>query len=110
MDLTFQHYGERRDLVCTEEERQLYNNVVKVLQDNSLDTKPLHFVRLSDNYLTAKYGDWDLVRIKYTARAKWLVFPVADLRAEKRRITSTDDLFDYVDMILESVAHIKKYS
>ena len=107
--MEFGHYGEERDLVCTEEERQIYDNICRFFDENELDKSPLRFVRVSDSYVTAKYADWDLVRMKYTTRAKWLVFPVADLRAEKHRVTSPDELFDYGEAILYSVEHIRKY-
>lgn len=107
MDISFGDYGQERDLICTEEERQIYNNLYAFLKDNEIDVTPLRFVRVSQNYVTAKYGEWDLARIKFTQRAKWLNFPEAD--SEKHKITSPDELTDYADMILHSIKQISKF-
>lgn len=107
MGLIVSDYGQERDLICTEEERQIYNELRVFLEDNEIDVKPLHFVRVSQNYVTAKYGDWDLARFKFTTRAKWLTFPECD--SEKHRITSPEELPDYAELILYSIAQIKKF-
>lgn len=94
-------YGER-DLVCTEEERRIYDNVCDFL---GLD---LRLVRLSDNYVTIKYRDWDLVRMKFTNRASWVMFPVVE--QDRHEIEDPDDVLGYADELTESIEHIKKYS
>ena len=58
--ITFANYGQERDLVCTEEERQIYDGVCRILDDD----KP-RLVRTSDSYVTIKYGEYDLMRLKY---------------------------------------------
>lgn len=103
------HYGEERDLICTEEEREIYDNLYRLIEESEYDTSPLRLVRVSENYVTAKYYEWDLVRMKYTTRAKWLVFPTAEAAAPKNRITSPDDIKDYVDLIMKSIEVIMRY-
>lgn len=108
ISVTISHYGEERELVCTEEERQIYNNLRDIFDCHDLNERPLRLVRVSDNYVTAKYNDWDLVRFKYTQRAKWLMFPTTD--SEKHYIEDPDDIYSYVDDIVDSLDHISKYS
>ena len=106
----FAHYGEERELVCTEEERQIYDNVCALFVQNKIVDFQPELVRVSDNYVTVKCGEWDLVRFKFTARARWLFFPVFEKASERHQIESPDDLFDYENTILKSLEHIRKYS
>lgn len=103
-------YGQERDLICTEEEREIFETVRNFLIESDIDVSPLQFVRVSDNYVTAKYGDWDLVRCKYTNRAKWILFPTLEAQKEKHPIESPGDVLDFSELIIKSVEHIKKYS
>lgn len=72
------HYGESRDLSCTEKEREIYDIIRSVCDDDNLDSDNLALIRKSDNYVSAVmpssqgYGDMDLARIKFTDRAKWI--------------------------------------
>ena len=102
--------GKQRDLVCTEEEREIYDTVLEFFEGNGLDTDPLDFIRISDNYVTIKYGEWDLIRCKFTVRAKWLVFPVLEMSSEKHQIEAPEDVLDYEELITDSLEHIAKYS
>lgn len=45
--LEFQNYGQERDLVCTEEEREIFNRIVDEFPDESL-----RLTRVSDNYVS----------------------------------------------------------
>lgn len=74
------NFGQERDLVCTEEERIIFRIISRICEENNLDVTPLRLTRTSDNYVTAvmdsgsNYGAMDLARIKYTNRAKWIMF------------------------------------
>lgn len=102
--LEFTNYGQQRDLICTEEERQIFS----ILQE--LAGTDLELVRKSDNYVTALLGEWDLARIKYTNRAKWIQFPIFDRGSEKHRIGAVEDARGFADMVTRSIEHIKEYS
>lgn len=101
--------GRERDLVCTEEERMIFEELDLICADLELP-EPLRLTRVSDNYVSAKIGEWDLARFKYTARAKWIVLPVLEAGAVKHQIEAPEDVNSFSDRIIESVEHIKKYS
>lgn len=98
------NYGQERDLVCTEEERKIFKIICEISGSN------LELVRRSDNYVSAVLGEWDVARIKYTNRAKWIQFPIFDRGSAKHRITSVEDVRDFAGIITDSIEHIKKYS
>ena len=98
------NYGQQRDLICTEEERQIFF-ILQELAGTGLD-----LVRRSDNYVSVTLGDWDVARIKYTNRAKWIQFPILDRGSEKHKIGSVEDARSFADLVIKSVEHIKKYS
>lgn len=74
------NYGQERDLVCTEEERIIFRIITRICEENNLDVSVLRLTRVSDNYVSAvmdsgsDFGVMDMVRIKYTNRAKWIRF------------------------------------
>ncbi len=102
--MIIQNYGQQRDLICTEEEREIFEKI-KEMSGAGLD-----LVRRSDNYVTASLGEWDLARIKYTNRAKWIQFPIFDRGSAKHIIEDVNDVSAFTDLITESVEHIRKYS
>lgn len=109
VSVTVSGAGRERDLVCTEEERMVFEELELICADLELP-EPLRLVRVSDAYVSAKIGDWDLARIKYTPRAKWIVLPVLEAGAVKHPIEAPEDVNSFSDRIIESVEHIKKYS
>lgn len=72
------NYGQERELVCTEEEREIFDIIRSLCDDYDLDSRVLELVRKSDDYVSAimrsqsGYGLMDVARIKYTNRAKWI--------------------------------------
>lgn len=102
--MIIQNYGQQRDLICTEEEREIFEKI-KEMSGAGLD-----LVRRSDNYVTASLGEWDLARIKYTNRAKWIQFPIFDRGSAKHIIEDVNDVSAFTDLITESIEHIRKYS
>lgn len=103
--ISFANFGQERDLICTEEERQIYDGVCRILDDD----KP-RLVRTSDNYVSIKYGDYDLMRFKYTNRARWFNFPMLEKGDMKHYIDDVDDLDEYAVVLKDSVDEIRKFS
>lgn len=108
MDKIITNYGQERDLICTEEERAVFAQIEQICGGLQLPA-PLRLVRVSDNYVSAKVGDWDLARIKYTNRAKWIMLPVVEAGQKKHPIESPEDVSQFAQTIADSVEHIKKY-
>lgn len=102
--IEFQNHGQERDLICTEQEREIFDLIVAEFPDENL-----RLTRLSDNYVSIKRGEWDIVRLKFTNRAKWLMFPTYEIKQIKHRIERTIEVEDYFEMIRESLEIAKKY-
>ena len=74
----FAHYGESRDVDCTNAEYEIFHIIRSRLDDMNYNTDCLKLVRKSDSYVSAvmessgDYGLMDLARFKYTDRAKWI--------------------------------------
>lgn len=97
--LEFAHFGEEREINATDGE-------LKIIQGLSVFPE-LEIVRKSDNYLTAVYHGCDIMRFKWTSRAKWLMFPVFELGGTKNRIESTD-ISPFLNTIQQSIDYYKK--
>lgn len=105
MSLNISNYGQEREHITTETELAIFE-IIKAL----VCCEDLRLVCKSDDYVSAVIGDWDLARFKYTARAKWIIFPVVEVGAKKHRIERPDDVREYAELLGNSIAHIKKYS
>lgn len=76
--VVFNHYGENRDLDCTDAEAEIFHIIRSRLDDMNYNTECLKLVRKSDSYVSAvmdsgsDYGQMDLARFKFTDRAKWI--------------------------------------
>lgn len=108
--IQFSHYGEERDLICTEQEREIFEILKELMRTAGFDDSPLGLVRLSDSYVTAKIDSWDVARIKYTNRAKWILFPVVSRADEKIRIGSPEDVRAFGDQVLKTIEIINQYN
>ena len=102
--------AQERDLICTEEERKVHDEICQFFDDNEIDREQLRLVRVSDNYLTIKFGEWDLVRYKYGPRSKWISFPSIESRTDRHEISAPEDAINLAGLLLDSIAHIEKYS
>lgn len=102
MEFNITHYGELRDVNANNEEVQIFN----ILLDMS---EHLEIVRVSDNYLTARLGEWDVARFKFTQRAKWIYFPIFEKQSERHKIETPEDVRNYAELVENSAAHINKY-
>lgn len=101
--LEFAHYGEERELNATPEELQIAEFVSGLFEGAEL-------VRVSPSYITVKKGDWDVIRIKYSDRARWVKIPIVDPGSTKRRLESVGDVEQFKDDILKALEHIARYS
>ena len=74
----FSHYGETRDVDCTDEEAEIFHIIRSRLDDMNYNIDCLKLVRKSDSYVSAvmessgDYGQMDLARFKFTDRTKWI--------------------------------------
>ena len=85
IELQFADYGQLRELECTEDELIIYDLLRSVT-----GAEDLEFVRRSDSYVTAAIGDVDVARVKFTPRAKWIMFPYESNK--KIKIASPEDV------------------
>ena len=102
---SFAHYGEERDLNANNDELQIAVYLIKMLPSPDY----CRIVRVSDSYITVKCGSWDLARIKYTDRAKWVLFPTIEKQKEKHSIEKTEDVKEFQEYVDKSYEHFLKY-
>lgn len=62
----------------------------------------VQLTRKTEAYLTVIEGEFDVVRFKYTDRAKWLNICGLDLGKVKRRFESLEDLAQFDEDIIKS--------
>ena len=105
MEIKFSNYGQDREINATDEEVKIFEAI-----KSTTGRDDLRLVRKSDNYVTAALGDWNLARIKYTSRAKWISFPTVEAGATKHKITHPGEAVSFAELIADSLAHIDKYS
>lgn len=97
------NYGQERDLICTEPERQIFEIVLEMAGELLLDPEVLRLARVSDNYVsivmdsTKGYGAMDVARFKYTNRAKWIKYGP---RFKKTDIEVPDDVREYPEELV----------
>lgn len=107
LGFSFAHYGEEREVNETDEEAQIFDVIRSMVSDPD---GQLRLVRKSDSYVTAAVGEWDLARFKYTDRAKWIMFPTVEAKAQKHYIEDPEEVYSFADLLADSIAHIAKYS
>lgn len=96
-EFEFAHYGEERDIDATEGEWLMYEGIIKLISDCGGDLSIPRLTRVSSGYVTVKYGDWDVARVKYTDRAKWVIFPYTS--NEKNRISSPEEVSQFGEFV-----------
>ena len=67
-------------------------------------------VRKSSNYISVVKGDWDVARIKFTDKAKWINVCGVDIGKVKRRIEEPEDVRQFEDDLIKTYEYIMKYS
>lgn len=110
VSVTMKGPGVERELVCTEEEREVYDYIEWIASMHGVDPDELRLARVSDTYLTVKYGEWDLARFKYTNKAKWIKFTAIERSDTRHGLEAPEDVQDLGELIVRSIDHIKKYS
>lgn len=101
------NYGQERDLICTEQEREIYNIICALSGDDRIQ-----LIRKTDNYVSAVlassqgYGEMDIARFKFTTRAKWIRFG-PDF--EKVPLTDPDDVEGMADEIQAAYEAVREY-
>jgi len=93
----FAHYGDERPLNMTDGETVIAEYIKSLC--------PVEIVRKSDDYITAVGLNTDVVRFKYTERAKWLLFPYIENKPVKHRFDSLEDLGQFDEQIKKSYEH-----
>ncbi len=104
MGITFGKYGQERDLIATVPELEIFE-IIKELSGE----EDMRLTRKSDEYLTAVIGEWDVVRIKYSPRAKWIFFPVLEQFKDRRFIESPDEVREMGHLVEESLKLIHNF-
>lgn len=105
LGLRFAHYGEERDVNPTDEEAEIFD-----LIRSTTGRDDIELVRKSNSYVSAVICEWDLARFKYTDRAKWIMFPTVEAKAQKHYIDDPEEVYNFTDLLTESLAHIDEYS
>lgn len=108
--LFFAHYGEEREAKFTDEEKQMFDILCGMFKSRGYDPTQLELTHKSDNYASVVIGDYDVARIKYTERAKWITIPYAEPKAEKHHISVPDDIRQFDDLVDRNIAFIEKYA
>lgn len=103
-NLQFAHYGEKREVNATEEEKKIFEILCEMTGE------PLELIRRSDSYVTACLGRCDLARIKFTKRAKWVMFPYAEAKQVKHRIMVPEDVTEFIGLIAKTLELIRRCS
>lgn len=103
--------GHNRDLICTEEEREIYDIIRSLCDDANYESDRLELIRRNDEYVTIiiKADDGsplELARLKYTVRAKWIRFCP---EFEKIQLTDTEDITNYTEKIYAAYAFNEPY-
>ncbi len=96
-ELRFADYGQLKELDCTDEEMIIYDILRSVTGADDLEC-----VRRTDKYVSASIGDTDVARFKFTARAKWILFPYES--NEKIKIATPEDVRDCSEEARKAVA------
>lgn len=104
------HYGEERELEETDDEAQMFNVLCSMFYAKGYDPAQLRLVRKSKDYVSAMLGDFDIARMKYTERAKWIIFPSAEPKAVKHRIESPEEIEQYGDLFEKVIEFVSKYT
>lgn len=102
--IRFADYGQERERIATEGELAMFGILKKMVNDPNLK-----LIQKSDQYVSVVLGEYDLARIKYTPRAKWIVFPLSERRSEKLRIDSPGDVAQFSDLVRSSLDTIEKF-
>ena len=82
MKIEFAHYGEKRDVNASDGELAIFNIVKSFLIEAGAASNSVVLFRRSDSYVTIKCRV-EIARVKYTERARWVSFQIADSLRDK---------------------------
>lgn len=121
MDIPITIQGATREYEHVEAEEEAANTIIDYL---GVDKSLFKYVKPCDDYSTIKYKEFDLFRIKYTDKAKWIKTlmpteirkkhiddPLFDAEKNKNRVfwkSNINDLHDYKDVLLDTIEIISK--
>ena len=96
-------------IVTTEEELEAYNIIRSILRKN-IDANKIMYKDFKSYFVISAYEQirW-VCRLHFGYRKKSIGFPVEDYKGERMvEIKSIDDIFNYSDLLLESLETAKK--
>lgn len=105
-----QYGGKEKALECEPEEEEIFNILCSMFEELGRNPEKLDFVRLSDNYVSAKIDEWDLARFHWGPRSKWIQFPTIEASKVKHKIKTPEEVEQFSELLQKSVEHIAKYS
>lgn len=103
--------GYGNELICTEEEREIYDVIRSLCDDNNYDSERLELVRRNKEHITIIIRSDDgtpleLARLKFTNRAKWIRFCP---EFEKIELIDVEDVANYTELIWDAYAFNEPY-
>lgn len=107
---SIQYGGKEKALECEPEEEEIFNILCAMFEEIGRNPEQLDFVRLSDNYVSSKLGEWDLARFHWGPRSKWIQFSSIESSKTKHRIYAPEEIKQFSELLQKSVEHIEKYS
>ena len=102
-----------------------YDILNKIINKLNLDKNDFIIISNTSDYLTLQYKNFDIVRVKYTDRTKWLSIlilgdnknnnlnnPIFDLQKNKSQLhwkskLENKDVDIYIQILLDSIKHLK---
>lgn len=87
--------AEKYDVDATENDLKIFEHIKNLCPT-------VRLTRKTPAYLTVCEGEFDVVRFKYTDRAKWLNISLLDTGNVKRRFESLEDLAQFDEDIIKS--------
>lgn len=102
-----------------------YDILNKIINKLNLDKNDFIIISNTSDYLTLQYKNFDIVRVKYTVRTKWLSIlilgdnknnnlnnPIFDLQKNKSQLhwkskLENKDVDIYIQILLDSIKHLK---
>lgn len=133
MKITLGYDFEKKEIITEKRENEINLNEKMILEsiienlENEFNKSNFSIVASTTNYLTLKYKEYDIARIKYTNKSKWIsVFIVnKDLRSQYennklfetqknkkqlhwKSILSNEDISDYLKILRVACEDINK--
>lgn len=85
------------------EEQEMFDILSAMFVDLGRKPEEIEIVRRSDNYITAKFEEYDLARFHWGPRSKWIQFPMVESSKSKHQIKSPEEIVKFKDLIEFSI-------